>query len=605
MDAPRTRERDAFRAFLEKHRYTPQGRFARAGALEDKDIDALLRGNIASIWKWTWDNVKNAQDMEIVQRNINVARYQIDSCKQERDTAKAKREALRSRKQYLLESLRKAKEREKTLLTNLRVVETEQNQLIESSVDAKQREILKKAFNEKNSDIAKGAGGLVDQVLGLTTASTESDQLTGSSENPIDVLLREYRRMIKASNDADNVDFGDNDVAHLREFGGTAIAKMLFEAATMPHEGVPEDPKEAEYVAHVEENTNSSHDALVQIQSLLRHSQSEHIASFLSTQKAYAKAHELKRRIDQELVARSTPGAEEYELWGNPAVTRDANHELVVETADLQVESHVHASTLGMVSKAYEEIVKEVEELQAQKEELNQKVDLMNRFDERQAEIVAQIRHMYRRNQDLLQSLSRKQSRLAEVVAEEMAPRLQAESDEPIATWRKLMLEEVRVFATLRLCRLDLAQTQGDRPVAYEDLHINQLHDTETSNRNNGFKRVAEALEVPGYGSWKALLTALEASEGEDTQQVDPELQQLEQEINTDRAQTVPEARSLVTALQQLSEAMSSSSISRLEDVIQINNDVARHDLPALEQAIDNWYHQPGWKADAEPSHES
>jgi hypothetical protein len=42
-----------------------QGRFARVGTLEDKDLDALCRGTLGPVWAWTWRNVKNADDMEV------------------------------------------------------------------------------------------------------------------------------------------------------------------------------------------------------------------------------------------------------------------------------------------------------------------------------------------------------------------------------------------------------------------------------------------------------------------------------------------------------------------------------------------------------------
>ncbi len=33
--------------------------------VEEKDLDALVRGSLAPVWAWTWENVKNAEDMEV------------------------------------------------------------------------------------------------------------------------------------------------------------------------------------------------------------------------------------------------------------------------------------------------------------------------------------------------------------------------------------------------------------------------------------------------------------------------------------------------------------------------------------------------------------
>ncbi|KAJ0401654.1 hypothetical protein P43SY_001286 [Pythium insidiosum] len=207
----RVRDRETFREFLAKHRYVPQGRYARVGPLEDKDLDAMLRGSAVPIWKWLWQNVKNAEDMDMIQRNVNVARYQIDSCKQEREEAKKRHEELLARKKYLQESLQKASEREKSLLSGLRRIESEQRELAAASMDRKQREVLRAAFNQHNEQLMDATTILLQQVCERMTTSRNGTD-SGGGSNPVEILLEAFRQMTQAAQGGETVEFGESDI---------------------------------------------------------------------------------------------------------------------------------------------------------------------------------------------------------------------------------------------------------------------------------------------------------------------------------------------------------------------------------------------------------
>ncbi|GLE08399.1 hypothetical protein PINS_up019560 [Pythium insidiosum] len=417
----RSRERDAFREFLGKHRYAPQGRYARVGTLEDKDLDALLRGNVAPIWRWLCQNVKNAEDMDIIQRNVKVARYQIDSCKQEREAAKKRHDELMARKRYLQESLQKASERENALLSGLRRVESEQQELVEASMESKHRDVLRAAFNQQNERLMESTTNLLEQVCERMTTNRSAKDAYGGHRDPVQILLDAFRQMSLAAQSGENVEFGESDIEHLLEYPSTQLLSWVRNASTHIADATPNDSEEAEYAAHVAQNTNSTHDALLQIQGLLRRRQAEHIDRFMATQAQYTKAKELQERADLETTSSTKPEVVDSELWGTYATKLDnTERDLITETVRLQGECQAYTAALHVATSALEDITEKVEASRKQKQDLDEKIELMNQFEERQDEIVGRIRQFYGRNQELIQVLARKQSRLLEVVQQDL-----------------------------------------------------------------------------------------------------------------------------------------------------------------------------------------
>lgn len=157
---------------------------------------------------------------QIIKRNVRVARQQVESCKQERESAKARRDALESRKKQLHESLSRAKERERNLLRSMRALESEDALAVHSTVDSKQREVLKIAYNAQQHESLAQLNDKVSDLKvkvvrcddGAVQKKFQSSSSSAAMKNPIAVLLREYLRMLKAG-DAEIVDFGDSDVA--------------------------------------------------------------------------------------------------------------------------------------------------------------------------------------------------------------------------------------------------------------------------------------------------------------------------------------------------------------------------------------------------------
>jgi hypothetical protein len=145
---------------------------------------------------------------QIVKRNVNVARYSIDSCKQEREQAKAKRDTLLSRKKQLENALCQAREREQALLASVRGVEHEREALVQSASEKRQRELLRKAFNAKNDEALTASNNLLEEAQWLATAADTDPP----SENQVDILLAEFKRMLKTTQTAENIDFGDSDI---------------------------------------------------------------------------------------------------------------------------------------------------------------------------------------------------------------------------------------------------------------------------------------------------------------------------------------------------------------------------------------------------------
>ncbi|GLD94138.1 hypothetical protein PINS_up002749 [Pythium insidiosum] len=150
--------------------------------------------------------------MDIIQRNVKVARYQIDSCKQEREAAKKRHDELMARKRYLQESLQKASERENALLSGLRRVESEQQELVEASMESKHRDVLRAAFNQQNERLMESTTNLLEQVCERMTTNRSTKDAYGGHRDPVQILLDAFRQMSLAAQSGENVEFGESDI---------------------------------------------------------------------------------------------------------------------------------------------------------------------------------------------------------------------------------------------------------------------------------------------------------------------------------------------------------------------------------------------------------
>jgi len=194
-----------------------QGKLARAGGLEDRDLDALLRPGVAPVWRWVWQNVRGAEQMDRVRRSVRLAQTQLASCQRERQEAAREVERLEARKTHALEALRKAGERERALLASLRAVEEEQRERNEAAADGKQRRTLQRAFAAQSDAETAQVVERVHQVRRVATTTMDAppqavEATADARENPLDVLLHEYLRLLNASQAAERVEFGDRDI---------------------------------------------------------------------------------------------------------------------------------------------------------------------------------------------------------------------------------------------------------------------------------------------------------------------------------------------------------------------------------------------------------
>ncbi|GLD94137.1 hypothetical protein PINS_up002748 [Pythium insidiosum] len=322
----------------------------------------------------------------------------------------------------------------------------------------------------------------------------------------------------------------------------------------------------------------------------------------MATQAQYTKAKELQERADLETISSTKPEVVDSELWGTYATKLDnTERDLITETVRLQGECQAYTAALHVATSALEDITEKVEASRKQKQDLDEKIELMNQFEERQDEIVGRIRQFYGRNQELIQVLARKQSRLLEVVQQDLCPRVQHETDNAVTRWQRLSLEELRRVSGLAISRLDTVGVQVSAnhsiEMPFEDLHIHQIQERDTkTKRPNGFSQLLAALQVPSHAGWPALLAELTASEHEsDSTMVTSELKNLERDISEDQVQTVPSAGALIAALHELSNELKRVSLTRMKEVVETNSDTAQRWLPKLQQTIDNWQEQPAW----------
>lgn len=115
--------------------------------------------------------------------------------------------------------MNKAKEREKGLLRTLCTVEREEERMVDVRSTAKQRDLLKRAFAIQNDGVVSQLEHQIQRLLLQTTASsgqekTPSNSLQHQRElNPVQVLVKEYTRMLTTGKTIEQVEFGDNDIA--------------------------------------------------------------------------------------------------------------------------------------------------------------------------------------------------------------------------------------------------------------------------------------------------------------------------------------------------------------------------------------------------------
>ncbi|RLN93634.1 hypothetical protein BBJ28_00019358 [Nothophytophthora sp. Chile5] len=544
--------------------------------------------------------------MQLIRRNVCVARRSIESCKQEREEAKRKRDRLESRKQYLQESLRKAKERERTLLQNLQTVEREQSTMRRATSDEKQRGLLKHALTVKNDTGLSQVMAQVDSIRTLTTLSepAKHQHALEGGESPIDVLLKEYLHILKAS---------DRPAGHLRGYGSDDLMRWLAESLARVCHTSFQDAKDREYVARVEEHTNSSREALAQVQALLRTSQKEHITRFLATQTAYLKARQRQDMVDKELaVAGKAFGRAKTCDGVKIEPTTGIDKAYLTDTVELEIEKAAQSAALAVASRTLAKLREQVQASKQQKRNLDEKVELMTTFSRRQQEVLARINAMRLQNDSLICSIVEKQGKLQLFAAENLILKHRGRSGELVQNGHQLMLDELRVFTGIRLENLDKAvksprMMSGDRhgaeairrnqQVPYSAFYINQvkLHDG-----NNGFARVFRALGVPSYGNWSRLLAQMDMhSQNEAFAVLNHWGRQLEQEIAEEQGRTHPSTFSrvgeLLTDLRSLAQSMETGCFPRLEEVMAVNGDTYTHILPRLRTLIDDWYSQSGW----------
>ncbi|KAF1316101.1 Aspartate aminotransferase, partial [Globisporangium splendens] len=630
--AQKQRDVCAFQAFLQQHRYAPQGRLARAGMLQDADLDALLRGNLVPVWRWVSQNVKTPGDMELIRRNVEVAKHHIESRKQERDDANKRRAALESRRQYLSESIARAKVHEKQLLQALRAMEREDEAMVVAAVDAKQRSVLKLGHNHQNGQIL---ATLAEHVSQLNEKATVDDvarrrlQTAASGDNlvnPIEMLLAEYLRMLKAGKTADEVDFGDSDIKHLREFGGNALTEWIIASAKNADSLATQTQEEAEYAAHVEEHTISSHDTLTQVQDLLRRNQQEHIKKFLETQRMYAKVRQLKEAI-HELKKSSR-----YDLWNeiSPASAQEGNGcalsladpgedklttNAAARTVDLEIECNAQQASLNAAKQTYESMTQQIEASKQQKLDLDEKLELMRTFDARQQEMIDHIDTIYRQNHTAMLSIAQKQEQLQRFVHDKLHPGYIRQSEAALEKWWRLVLEEVRRFSSVQLARVDttvksVAMTLSDAhgtttrhvnlAVPYPDFYINQIQQESrdsSSKQQHGFGKVFQALKIPEYGSWSKVLSRLLSNwEDNAAETLHARLEKLEQYLHEDQTQhDSGRVDELLADIKSTVESLQSSALPQLEDIMMTNDATRNEVLPRLHSSIENWFLQSGW----------
>lgn len=397
------------------------------------------------------------------------------------------------------------------------------------------------------------------------------------------------------------------------------------------HETSYRDPEEEEYAAHVEEQTQSGDDALVQVQMLLRRNQKEHIARFMATQTTYVKAQQLNATIGQHCLETGSGSLDSAydELWGttpsrvqvgqkrSASDETNGTDELLTETMELELTQQMQSAALQIASGRYDQLNRQMQVAKQQKMTLEHKLELMRTFDQRQQEIITQISDMHQQCQSLLSTLTQKQASIRQQIRDTLMPRYHQKTTEQVARWRSLVMEELRIFASVRLDRIEtvrksvaVATHRGDSKCRMEiqvplpELYVNQIQGNDA--HKNGFKRIFRAIGVPEYGNWFKLVDSIQSMQRKRTVNLSHEFALLEQALKDEteshaHAYDTKRVHQLLQQLEQTTRELRETCTPPLSDLLSVNSETMDRIVPRLQQCIHNWYEQRAWAVHLDP----
>lgn len=412
------------------------------------------------------------------------------------------------------------------------------------------------------------------------------------------------------------------------------------------------DQEEAEYAAHVAEHTNSSRDALVQVQQLLQQNQKEHIARFLETQTLYAQA----RQADANVRDLQQQTSKDFDLWdedesntmddlllsASQSIKSDPKR-LIADTVRLEVEIKAQRAALDVAKQTYETLVQQIETSRRQKEDLDEKLELMRSFEQRQREILDQLDLMFQQNQEITAAMGARREELQRFVSENLQLKYEHKSGNAMETWLKLMSEELRSLSssTLPLTNFDTAVksvelTMDDHrnrgtattrrevvmTVPFSDFYINQIQhergsDDSTSTNGGGLNQrhqganagglnqVLSAMRVPEYGSWDKMLTMLQQRDQNiqvASRMLHERLKMLALQPPDDQHATSngSQVQALLSDVRSRTEEIHTRAFPALKEIVATNFNTVEKVLVRLHTAVDDWFEQRGFSVQLE-----
>lgn len=418
------------------------------------------------------------------------------------------------------------------------------------------------------------------------------------------------------------------------------------------------DQEEVEYAAHVAEHTSSSRDALAQVQHLLQTNQKEHIAKFLETQTLYAKAQQASARA----CALQQQASRDFDLWdeeesgsmdgpsvsSSPASESDSKR-VIADTVRLEMEAKAQRAALDVAKQTHEALAQQIQASKQQKADLDQKLELMRSFEQRQREILDQLDLMFQQNQEVTVAMGPRQEQLRSFVCEHLQHEYAHKSEVMLETWRKLMSEELRsLSSTTRLDKLDTAvksveltmdahqhhataappRQEVAMAVPFSEFSINQIQharggdDITTGNgahrdqeaNTGGLIQVLNAMRVPEYGSWGKVLTTLQQHDHQGqvaARMLHERLEMLALQPQEDQQQTQirkchlstssgPQVQALLGDVRSRTEEMQTAALPALEEIVATNAETVKKELVRLHTAVDAWFEQRGFSVQLE-----
>nr|CCA21158.1 AlNc14C113G6449 [Albugo laibachii Nc14] len=617
------------RLFLEKHCYVPQGKYVRVGSMSEQDMEHLLRGKLLPVWRWAFATIKNESDAKLIQRNIGVARKQIQSYREQREAARSEHLRLDAQRKYLKDSLEKENRKQQELLQKLTSLEQEKTRKLRKAQEKKEQEILCQANqNCRLKCLENIRDRLNDCGILLNKEHPTNSQAFGHGTNTVLSRTLNVSEAASGNSSAENATSNLTKVEELRHEDYRTLVDDLMKLATTENifdkkVCLSEDNDAAQHRVKDIITISTSEKTIEQVQALLRDFRKEHIASFLQTEEIYSQANMVYEKISaQNEATGSDPFKSSPRFCSRDdgvEVSSQSSNDALERLSQLELQRSVLAAVIERGRELYDQIMSQTEAMRRRKSDLDHRITKVRTYQQREQEIVCKLHLSHVENRRILHSIQQTQRQLHEFVCRDIMTFCdKAAVHDRLFRYRTLLLKESRYFSSVQLSGQQVAvlRRHSNTKVVLprQALYINQIQDeSETVMKQSRvtLRDVFRSLGVPSFGNWMHLFHCLGKSTLNSSlvPQLHRMLSKLEEEFVLDKTSGQQDgslhARHFLAELSSTCRQLEDMNKPLLENSYRVATEVVQDGIPALQRAITTWTTEPAWNVNINPQDKS